>query len=97
MNNELLELIQRAKAAWECLTPKQRAVARREHAIDWVHGEMRLGLNDDNKSGVSPLSKEEIGKIYDERHPLCAACRGEGTIPERGTCACECCAGTGVL
>ncbi len=64
-NEEFAELLLRARGIAEAMTDEQRAAERREQAISWVYGEMCLGMNDDNASGVSPLTREQIDKLYD--------------------------------
>jgi hypothetical protein len=53
----LKELIQRARRAFEGLTSAQKEAHKREQAISWVYGEMKLAGHN--------IPREEIAKIYD--------------------------------
>ncbi len=64
----LEELIAKRMAEFNALSEAEKAAERRDQAISRVYGEMCLGLNDDNASGVSPLTREQIGELYDAGH-----------------------------
>ena len=53
----LKELMQRAQRAFEGLNSAQKEAHRREQAISWVYGEMKLAGHN--------ISREEIVKMYD--------------------------------
>lgn len=58
------ELAARAKAAFDRLPSAQQAAHRREQAISWVRGEMRLKYGD-----ALTITEEEIGCMYAAQHP----------------------------
>jgi hypothetical protein len=69
---ELRELAKKAIAAFEALTPEEKARHRREQAISWVYGEMVLsracrGLPDLTEDEAA-AQRREIGRLYDEQH-----------------------------
>ncbi len=55
---ELGELMSRAKAAFEALTPEEQAAHRREQRISWVYGEAGLRNH--------PITREQAAAIVDK-------------------------------
>lgn len=71
-NPELNELMKKAKAAFDALTPEQKRAHRREQAISWVFGEMMLARYERGQAMLTKEEQEEakkrIGDLYDEKH-----------------------------
>jgi len=55
---ELKELMRKARAAYEQLSPEEKRAMRREQRISWVYGQMGL-------SGRK-ITREEAARIVDE-------------------------------
>jgi hypothetical protein len=56
------ELLARAKACFDALTPEEQAAHRREQAIDFAYGNVTC----DGHGGA--LTREDFARIYDEMH-----------------------------
>lgn len=61
-NKELNELISLAVSAFEGLSPEEKEAHRREQAIDWAYGELKIKYGDN-----PPITRERVGEIYDQR------------------------------
>lgn len=61
-DGKLYALMREAQVKFDALSPEEKAAHRREQAISWVYGEMRLEGND-------AITKEEIAELYDKNHP----------------------------
>lgn len=61
MSDDLKDMIEKARAAFDRLTPAQKAAHLREQAIDFVHGNLALD--------GSKATREQIAQAYDETHP----------------------------
>lgn len=57
-DGQLDALVARARANFDALSPAQQAAHRRDQAISWVYGEMRL-------AGHENVTKAEIADIVD--------------------------------
>jgi hypothetical protein len=58
----LVELMRRAREAFDALTPEQQAAFRREQAIDWAYGQLMASTN--HREGVT---RELVAEQYDKR------------------------------
>lgn len=61
---DLADLLARARAAFDQLTPAEQAAHRREQAISWAWGQLALKYG-----GEPPVSRARIGELYDRRRP----------------------------
>lgn len=57
-------LVKKAMAAFDALSPEEQRAHRREQAVSWVFGEMKLENED------SPVTREEIADLYDRVRPV---------------------------
>jgi hypothetical protein len=60
-DGKLDALVKKAMAAFDALSPEEQHAHRREQAISWVYGEMKLEHED------SSVTREEIADLVDRR------------------------------
>lgn len=62
MTPELTDLLAKAKAAYDAMTPEEKWRHRREQAISWVSGEMRLVNNPTPRHEIEFLVDQAVAK-----------------------------------